>query len=374
MKLRHLLRLCTVLAVLLLVAAVTVYQLARRQRLQEYENVGANGVVQSFWLSIDGADQVLYARGYDRDAPLLLFLPGGPGESVVPLAEEFGAELERHFIVVHVESNGLGRSRELPQPPTFDTLVDITARMVDFLCRRYDRRGVYLVGHSFGSALALRVAAAHSDQVLGIATVGQTVDWPRGNELAMAQLKTLAQAEHNSEALRELDRLPATLTKHGEPDAIDFAAVAIQRKWLEHYALMNIPARHTARARWQAYITSPVHTLKQACGLIYRGPCKLIGDSPSWWARWKNSLPGIVGFRALSDVPRLEMPYIAIVGDDDWVTPVALIEQYYAGLQAPAKRLIRIPQAQHYAFMDNPAAFQTAVLQLLPMRAALDAQ
>lgn len=68
------------------------------------------------------------------------------------------------------------------------------------------------------------------------------------------------------------------------------------------------------------------------------------------------------------------MPYVAIVGDKDWVTPVALIEQYSAELQAPAKRLLRIPQAQHYAFMDKPQAFQAAVLQLLEMRAVVDAQ
>jgi proline iminopeptidase len=372
MKLRKFAAVCLIAAGLLLAALAAVFFSAREQRRSAYEDVGPHGVRETVLFDIRHSRQALHLRGYDRDAPLLLFLPGGPGESFVPLAQEFGDVLERHFIVVHPETNGLGASRPYHEPPSFDLLVDDVAYMVERLCRSRGRRGVYLVGHSFGSALALRVAAAHPQRVLGVATVGQTVDWPRGNQLAMAHLLELAKAEHNTDAQQQLQRLPATLTRYDDASMIDFSAVAAQRKWLQHYGLMNISARHSARARWWTYLTSPVHTLSQACGLIYRFPCTLIAESPSWWARWNKSIPGIVNFRALQEVPRLDMPYVAIVGVDDWITPVALVREYHAALQAPAKRLVEIPGAQHYAFLDQPAAFQAAVLELLAMRRALD--
>lgn len=371
MRWRRIVRAVVVTALLAVLAAVAALLLLRQQHRAAYADVGANGVVQSHWINVDGADQVLYARGYDRAAPVLLFLPGGPGESVVPLSGEFDDVLQRHFIVVHVETNGLGRSRALPQPPDFDKLVDITTRMVDFLARRFERRGVYLVGHSFGSALALRVAAARPQQVLGVATVGQTVDWPRGNELAMEHLLALAAAAQEPDTVRALKALPPTLTKASDPDAIAFGAVAQQRQWLLHFGLMNIFEKHTARARWLSYLASPVHSVRESCGLVYSGPCKILGESPRWWDSWHRSLPGIVGFRALRDVPRLEMPYVAIVGDKDWVTPAALVEQYHAALEAPSKRLVRLPEAQHYAHLDDPAGFQAAVLQLLDMQREL---
>lgn len=368
MRWRRMLRRVAITLSVAVLAALAALLLLRQQHRQAYADVGPTGLVQSYWLTVDGADQVLYARGYDRAAPLLLFLPGGPGESVVPLSGEFDDVLQQHFIVVHVETNGLGRSRELPQPPDFDKLVEINTRMVDFLDQRFGHRGVYLVGHSFGSALALRVAVARPQTVRGVATVGQTVDWPRGNELAMEHLLALASAAQEPDTLRALEALPPTLTKAGEPDAIAFDAVAKQRQWLQHFGLMNIFDKHTARARWLSYLASPVHSVREACGLVYSGPCRLIGESPLWWARWHRALPGIVGFRALRDVPRLEMPYIAIVGENDWVTPAALIEQYQAALHAPAKRLVRLPAAQHYAHLDDPAGFQSAVLQLLQMQ------
>lgn len=372
MTLRRSLRWLIRLAGVLVTAAVLAVGGAREYRRRGDEDVGAHGIHAMRRVETRHGISVLHLRGSDRDAPLLLFLPGGPGESVVPLAREFGNVLERHFVVVHVENNGVGASAPFPEPPTFDELVDDTVRFIEVLERDHGRRGIYLVGHSFGSALALRVAVAHPDNVLGIATVGQAVDWPHGNELAMAQLRTLAAAESNTTALQAFDRIPPTLTRHDDAAMIDFAAVAQQRRWLEAYGLMNVSARHTPRARWWTYLTSPAHSVREACGLIYRGPCKLIAESPRWWQRWQRAIPGIVGFRALHEAPRLQMPYVAIVGSDDWVTPVALIRDYYAALEAPAKRFVEIPQAQHYAFLDQPSAFQAAVLQLLEMRREID--
>jgi hypothetical protein len=43
-----------------------------------------------------------------------------------------------------------------------------------------------------------------------------------------------------------------------------------------------------------------------------------------------------------------------------------------AAPEAPAKRLIEIPHEQHYAFLDQLAAFQVAVLQLLERRREID--
>lgn len=358
---------CLALAVaLLILSAVSIFAATKAWRYHEYNSVGDAGIVRTDAVSVRGTTQYLFIRGYQREKPLLLFLPGGPGESFVPLASEFSDELERDFVVVHIETGGVGKSDKYREGPTLAQMTQDTTALIDHLLAEFGREKLYLVGHSFGSILALEIAHESPGKVLGVATVGQAIDWRAGNLIAHEHLLSLARREHDERAIAALSAFAPDLatTVDGRP-MIDFAAVKEQRKWLEHYAIGNVLQEHTAKVRWFTYLTSPNHTLAESCGLAYIGPCKWIAD-PRWWSQWKNVLPGVIEFNAQREVPELKVPYVAIVGSDDWITPKALIRQYHETLVAPRKRYIEIPGAQHYAFLDKPHEFQQAVRMLLP--------
>lgn len=342
--------------------------LVKAWRYLDYHAVGDRGIAQTDAVPIRGTTQTLFIRGHDRNKPLLLFLPGGPGESFVPLAGEFSNELEQDFIVVHIETGGVGKSDDYVVAPTLDEMVQDTDALIDHLLAEFKRPALYLVGHSFGSVLALKVAARSPQKVLGVATVGQAVDWREGNRTTHEHLMTLARSEGNTEVVAAIAALSPSLatTTDGRP-MIDFAAVKQQRQWLEHFHIGNVLKQHTAKVRWFAYMTSPNHSIAESCELVYRGPCQWIAN-PRWWSQWKNVLPGVLEFNALRDVPRLAVPFVAIVGTDDWITPKSLIHAYCDALIAPQKRCIEIPEAQHYTFLDQPRAFQQAVRTLLVLK------
>lgn len=333
-------------------------------RGHQWKAVGENGVYRIDTVAVRDTRQHLYIRGEKRNAPLLLFLPGGPGESFVPLAREFTGELEKAFVVVHIETGGVGKSGHYGTGPTLEQMVADTDEIVDHLLQAFGQDSLYIVGHSFGSVLGLLEASRHPGKVRAIATVGQAVDWREGNRLAYRHLQDLARSQANVADLEKLAGIPPDMAKvsDGRP-AIDFSAVPVQRALLEKYGLNNIFRDHTASARWFSYLTSPAHDLQESCSLINRGPCRWIADV-LWWHNWQNVIPGVLEFDALRDVPQLEMPYLAIVGSDDWITPKALVVEYEAALSAPAKRLVVIQGAQHYTFLDSPKAFQQAVLEL----------
>ncbi|HOY02919.1 MAG: alpha/beta hydrolase [Dokdonella sp.] len=362
---RKLFKILALVMVSIILLAGLIFGAAKAWRHYEYTSVGDSGIVQTDAVTIRGTTQHLFIRGYDREKPLLLFLPGGPGESFVPLASEFSEELERDFVVVHIETGGVGKSDKYGKGPTLPQMVQDTNDIVDHLLSDFNRPALYLVGHSFGSILALNVAEASPEKVLGIATVGQAVDWRAGNLITYEHLMSLARREGNDQAIAALSSFTPRLatTANGQP-TIDFSAVKEQRKWLEHFNIGNILQEHTATARWFTYMTSPNHTIAESCELVYAGPCKWIAN-PRWWSQWKNVIPGVLGFNAMRDVPELEVPYVAIVGSDDWITPKALTRQYYEVVASPQKRYIEIPGAQHYTFLDKPHEFQQAVRTLL---------
>lgn len=362
---RKLFKTPAMLIVAIILLAVLTFAAAKAWRYYEYNSVGNNGIVQTDAVTIRGTTQYLFIRGYQREKPLLLFLPGGPGESFVPLASEFSDELERDFVVVHIETGGVGKSDKYKEGPTLEQMVQDTDAVVDHLLTEFDRQALYLVGHSFGSILALKVASDTPEKVLGVATVGQAVDWMAGNLITHEHLMSLARRESNNQAISALSSFsPSLATTAGGQPMIDFSAVKKQRMWLEHFKIGNVLKKHTAKVRWLTYLTSPNHTIAESCELAYIGPCKWIAN-PKWWSQWKNVIPGVLNFNATRDIPELEVPYVAIVGSDDWITPKVLTRQYYEGLTAPQKRYIEISGAQHYTFLDKPHEFQQAVRTLL---------
>jgi proline iminopeptidase len=349
-------------ALLFLVLPAALFASVKAWRWIDWQRVGANGIVEAETVMIRGVGHRLFVRGHDRGRPVLLFLPGGPGESVVPLAPEFTGELARDFIVAHVEF-GVGTAGQYAQGPDFGQFVDDAEAMLDHVRARFPAKPVLLVGHSLGSAQALTIAARAPDKIMGVVTVGQTVDWRAGNRLTAAALRQAATRAGDRATLSALATLPPDLATGEVPPMVDFAAVKRQRELLRAYGMENVLENHTADARLWTYLTAPTHSIAQACNLAWEEdtPCGWIGANPRWWDQWSGVIPGLLAFKAGRDVPALAVPYLAIVGGEDWITPAALTRAYAARLKAPVKRIVTLPSAGHYAHLDDPAAFQRAI-------------
>ena len=143
---------------------------------------------------IGGMIQWLLIRGADRNAPILLWLHGGPGSAQMPI-HGLTAELERDFVVVHWDQRGAGKSN----PPDFDPstmklqqfLAD--AREVTALLREsVGDQPLIVLGHSWGTMLGARLVARWPADYAGYIGVGQQVDTLRGAALALDWLGTVA--------------------------------------------------------------------------------------------------------------------------------------------------------------------------------------
>ena len=111
---------------------------------------------------IGGVDQWLLLRGVDETQPLLLVIPDGPGETLIPLAHVCQQELERAFIVANWDPRGMGLSFE-PSAPlsrlTVDRLTDDAIEVARYLTEAFHRDRIVLAGNGFGSVLGLLAAA-----------------------------------------------------------------------------------------------------------------------------------------------------------------------------------------------------------------------
>src|SRR5690606_38739549 len=106
--------------------------------------------------------------GQNRNAPLLLFLHGGPGSvsHLVMFQETVGRQLEEDFLVVYLHQRGTGKSSSVPDSElTISAHIDDLVQVVDYLTERYNQEKVSLAGHSWGGMLAGHFAVSHSEKL-----------------------------------------------------------------------------------------------------------------------------------------------------------------------------------------------------------------
>jgi pimeloyl-ACP methyl ester carboxylesterase len=62
------------------------------------------------------------------------------------------------------------------------------------------------------------------------------------------------------------------------------------------------------------------------------------------------------------------VPFVVIQGDSDRITPTSLAVDYFNRINAPAKALVQIPGAGHYAFVTHANQFRDALVSnVLPL-------
>jgi pimeloyl-ACP methyl ester carboxylesterase len=354
---------CALILTFLLAATIVAFGAAKTWRLIDWRNVGSAGIAQVEAVPIRGAVQYVFIRGYDRSKPVLLFLPGGPGESYVPREAEFSRGLEHDFVMAQVEF-GVGKAEVYKTSPDIQQYAMDGETIVDVLRKEFGGRPIYLVGHSLGSVQALLIAQHSPEKIVAIATIGQVVDWRRGNELAAVEIRSRAAAHGDQNTLTQLDTFAHSLTSAEDPLTIDFGSVVKQRTLERQYGMDTVTGRHAPETHWLLYLTAPNHSLRQSCNLAYEVPlCQTIAGPKDWLGEWHNLIPGIVGFNAEREVPELKVPYLAIVGTNDWVCPAVLVKEYEDKLIAPSKAFVAIGDAGHYAHFDDPQEFQRIIRQ-----------
>lgn len=105
---------------------------------------------------IGGMDQWLLIRAVDRNAPILLFLHGGPGSPLMPIARAFDGDLVQHFTVVHWDQRGAGKSFHMSMlldSLSLEQMIRDTEEVVRQLLRQFGQSRLVLVGHSWGTDL-----------------------------------------------------------------------------------------------------------------------------------------------------------------------------------------------------------------------------
>jgi pimeloyl-ACP methyl ester carboxylesterase len=301
---------------------------------------------------LGGFEQTILLRGHDRSKPVLLFVHGGPGFGQLPIAPGYSDQLELHFVVVHWDQRGAGASCAGTDfaALTRERIVADALELAEQLARRFGQPRIFLLGHSWGSAVGALAVQQRPDLFHAYVGMGQIVNGRRNEELSLAFVRDEARRRGDAEALAELARI--------QPPYPTPKELAIQRRRLAAY-------------RGSLYATE---RLREVLPAALFGREYTLATRLRFFSCFDRSLErlwdGLDGFDTIAQIPRLEVPVLLFTGRHDWNTPFPLVEEWAARLEAPHVEIVWFEGAGHMPPIEAPEEFQRRLIEKLAPLAA----
>lgn len=310
--------------------------------------VTPNGIQETFQAALGGARHVVNVRGADRNNPILIFIHGGPGAVEMPFAWAFQRPWEDFFTVVQYDQRGAGRSFLLEDPKTIAPTLTIeryrddAIELIELLRKKYGKRKVFLLGHSWGSIVGLSVAAKRPDLLFAYVGMGQYIDPERGERTGYDWTMAQAKADNNTQAVKELGAL--------EPFPGDFKTIDAERKWAVHYG-----ALFWRRQDGQFYFN-----------LARISPDYSPADRKAWGDGSEFTIKIVMPLLAratFQDLKKLECPIFMFEGRHDRLIPSAITAAWLERLSAPQKEIVWFENSAHMMMIEEPGRTLTALVE-----------
>lgn len=274
----------------------------------------------------------LYTETYGSGSPLII-LHGGAGylthNYLLPHMERLG----KNNLVVLYDQRGLGKSNgELtPEQINIKTYVDD----LDSVRASLGAKKVSLLGHSFGSFLALQYALAHPESVDKLILVSSMPITSQDWMLFFPELgKRLAPYQ---EELQKIESSEAYLS--GDPETV----------------------QNQLKIVFQVYMYNPENINKLN---LYRSQ-KEIQNGFKVWDIFKERI-FTKPFDLTEQLKTVQAPALILHGDAD---PIPFVTAEHAHQALPNSTLIKIKESGHFPFVEQPEVFFNAIEDFLKREA-----
>ncbi len=323
-------------AVLFLVVIVVCLLLYRRHLqnrvLKETRITSPDGIESLEKIKLGGIDQWIFIRGWDRANPVLLHLHGGPGSADISIARFFDTELVKHFVVVHWDQRGAGKSFSPDIPPESmkrEQFVADIRDLAEMLRKRFNVEKIYLVGHSWGSEIGALAVSRYPELFQAYVGVAQVVEDSEQERISYQFVLDRARETGNQEAMQELQQI-------GPPPYDDVSEFMVQRRWLERFGGVSRSEKTEFGALIKMALSSPDYSLRDAVKFFR-------GQEFSSAHLWRESL----NTNLFQQAPRIDVPVYIFSGRYDYNSPFEEAQRYYQALDAP--------QGKHFIWFENAA-------------------
>lgn len=327
-----------------------------RKTIAAEQMLPPDGINEMRAIPVNETKQWLSIRGARAANPILLYLHGGPGAPMMAESWTFQRPWEDYFTVVQWDQRGAGKTfsearRQWDANTTVDQLVDDAEQVALYLRRHYGKQRIFLLGHSFGSILGVRLAQRHPDWFYAYIGLGQIVNGRRNEAAGYEWTLSEAKRRGDAEAIKELESIAPYPERDG---SILPEKTSIERRWAVRYGAMLHGQTEDDESRRRSL--SPAYD-------DYDLRSTQIGEELSSERLW------VEGMRTDFDQKtRFECPVFIMGGRYDNITATTVARAWFDTVRAPKKAFVQFDRAAHYVVNEVPGEMLIAlVTQVRPL-------
>ena len=301
------------------------------------------------YVPVNGIEHFLLHYPKGPDAPVLLFLHGGPGSFESLFAYELDEAWGDMFTHVHWDQRGAGktlrRNKKTGLPETVAQMLEGLNGIDGQLKQKYQVDRVVILGHSWGSLLGSLYVLDHPENVLAYIGVGQVVSMMENERTAYREVLEMAQRAGNEKHIRALEAMGDY--PPSDPETL----------------LKLLPKMRKIQ---EAYDDGPVSGsgLGEMLKTLRRSPSFRWGDLVSFLRIMKVNHPlhlQMLSFDLGGRPTDYHVPVHYILGQADTIAPTSLGKKYFDRISAPHKTIAILPKAGHNPMYEQPEGFAAAL-------------
>ncbi len=326
---------------------VLIFSLIMQIELTSAQNLAVDEIYQ---VPLNGLLQTIMVRGEAADLPLLLILHGGPGFSEAMLFRSYNRDLDKHFLVVNWDQRGTNQSYHDSIPletMTIDQFVADAKVLVDSLKLKYRKEKLFLLGHSWGTVLGMKMVSHYPEDFFAFISVNPMIHGIKNETMSLDYTIREASIRNDTVALNELRKV-AKIYPHTE---VGLENIKVQRDWL-----LKMGGVFYGDLDYSALF----HNADSNERHLYKSEYAAKGEKLSMEQLWVE----IMEVDFFKEVPELRIPIFFLVGMRDYNTPFTITEQFFHSIAAPKKKLIRFRESGHFVPFEEPEKFNRKIKKI----------
>ncbi|KKO60933.1 Proline iminopeptidase [Janthinobacterium sp. KBS0711] len=279
---------------------------------------------------IGGIKQYVEIKTDDSKKPVLLFLSGGPGSSMMKNADAFTAILKNRFTLVQWDQRDAGKTLKLnpsPSQPSVAQMEQDTYQVITFLQKELKQEKIYLLGSSWGNVLGFHIVEQHPELLHAYFAVNPVISQLASEKALLLNLQT--HFRDDVVASQELAQVQIPFQRDED--------LFYLRKWLFH-------------KEGKTFATSDGFKT----GFL------------QWSKAWSPVWNEVMHIDLPKTLKKVDCPVYFFVGKNDIQTSTRITQDYFEQLQAPRKGLFVFEQSGHQIHQDEPEKFQRSIIGTLP--------
>lgn len=302
------------------------------------------------YVNINGIEHYLLHYKTEKEAPVLVFIHGGPGQSEAMMAYIVEEYANRNYNIVYYDQRGAGKTylKNRKAKPDTETLKEDLLGVVLHVKKAYQKDKVGILGHSWGSVLGSMFALEHPEHTLCYIGCGQVINLVENERVGYDKLKAAIERSGNMRDRKKLEKIG----EYPVPGVFD------AKTYRKMGQIRNLQSKYHLAAKFD----------KDMIKMFRKSPIMSTADIlPFLTSMMVNMqvMKELMSYDLKSKGVEYQVPVYYVLGENDQQTPVEISIAYFDEIAAPDKKLYLIKDAGHLTMIDNADDYRAAVCEIV---------